>query len=152
MTISFLYPRHQIWLSISRVIRELATGFHNIGDKMPPWGQPLYTIQVNVCTWRLATMVRLVRRQWTVHYWSWQIMVLHGFDYHIRTSGMVQTPCMSRKMHKELSDSAIPFYTKLFNGCVSWYVSSISELPGVKQATATWDNFGFYFTLTLFRA
>ena len=50
MTISFLYPRHQIRLSVSRVIRELATGFHNIGDKMPPWGQPLYTIQVNVCT------------------------------------------------------------------------------------------------------
>ena len=51
MTVPPAYPRHQIWWSVSRFIKELATRFHNKGDKIPPRGQPLDTIHVNVCPW-----------------------------------------------------------------------------------------------------
>ena len=123
MTVPPAYPRHQIWWSVSRFIKELATRFHNKGDKIPPRGQPLDTIHVNVCPW----------------YWD---------NVVITTSGRVCSNArwMSIKTHKELFGLS----SVRFSFAQSWlraesveFVRSISLLSGVKWDF--WDNFAFYF-------
>ena len=106
MTMPSAYPRHQIWWSVSRFIRELATRFHNIGDQMPPYGQPLDTIHANVCPWWLIVMLNLGENG---------LSALLVFDYHIR-SGMVKCPMDAYKNTQRairFVQCTIQFCTKL---------------------------------------
>ena len=121
MTIPFAYPMHQIWL-------------HNIGDNIPPWGQPLNTLHCQ-CVSLIAISYGTFSEEKTdkVHYWSCNMWCCRAL---ITTSGRVRSMppgCLQKNRQRAIRfvQCTIQFCTKLVKGRVSQSVSSISVLSGV---------------------
>ena len=122
MTIPFAYPMHQIWL-------------HNIGDNIPPWGQPLNTLHCQ-CVSSIAISYGTFSEEKTdnVHYWSCKMWCCRAL---ITTSGRVRSmpPECLQKTDKELFDLSnvrFSFVQSWFRAESVEFVSSISKLSGVK--------------------